>query len=348
MRRFLTQLRIENRLFLRDYAVVGFHMCLPLLCLGLLTRVEGNMVALRWTVGLVDPTGSSFARQIAGELARFPGVSLVEGDLASMRALAATGRLGALVLLDTAPEPEDGTVRIEGDSQAGAVARAAVLSVVAARGAPRSAVLGPARPAAPISAEAAITAVILPGVVGMVVASVGLFGFGVGIASYRERGFLSRLAVTPLGVRRFLVAQTAHRLLFILAQSGLLILVGRRLLGAGGGVRLVDLTAVLASGSLVFLALGFLIGGVASNGQLANGLAHLLYFPMLLLSGAFYPVTALPGLLRPIAPFLPMTYFLEGLQRALGGIGGVGWDVGVLGVWAAFASTLSLKVFSTE
>lgn len=342
MNTFWTQLRIEHRIFLRDRTVLAFHIMLPVLLLVLLTQVHGNMLGLRWTLGVDDQAGTPAARTLIERVRALPGVQVVEGTRDDLRRREAAGHLGVLVTLSagTSDAPQ---VTVEGDSQAAPLLRAALAGL---RGDDAPVATPPA--GGLLHAERQFSAVILPGVVGMVVASVALFGFGARLASYRQRGFLVRLAVTPLGVPQFLLAQTVHRVAFIVVEGALLALIGRWLVGAVGDVDVGALLTMLLAGALAFCGLGFLIGGLASSGEAAAGWCHLLFFPMLLLSGAFYPTVALPGPMQLLAPLLPMTYLLDGLQRALAGVGGQALDALALGGLGLALLAVSAWTFSPE
>lgn len=75
----------------------------------------------------------------------------------------------------------------------------------------------------------------------------------------------------------------------------------------------------------------FVIGLVLRFGAGAEALAWGVLFVMLPLSGVFYPVDALPGVLQPIARVLPTTHAFEASRVVLDG-GGVPW--GRLGLGA--------------
>jgi ABC-2 type transport system permease protein len=349
MTRLLLQLRIENSLFLRDRTVVAFHVLLPALLLLLLTQVHGNMLTLRWTVGFADPRPSDDSQALIEQLRAIPGIVVVEGEPAELHMLAANGRLGALVhLSDERGTGPTGHVRVEGDSQVGTVV-AAILDGLVARASGREArVVGPSAPSGLVPSEPVFAAVLLPGVIGMVVASVGLFGFGAQLASYRQRGFLRWISITPVGVRDFLLAQSIHRLCFVVLQTTVLLALGRAIVGGAEHVEILSFLVTVGAGAFAFIGVGFLVGTLASSGEAASGWCHLLFFPQLLLSGAFYPVSALPGFLQLAAPFLPLSYLLDGLHRSFSGIGGVAGDVAVLAAFGVVGLAVAARILARQ
>jgi ABC-2 type transport system permease protein len=88
------------------------------------------------------------------------------------------------------------------------------------------------------------------------------------------------------------------------------------------GLTLVPIAAVLlVTGWVIAL---FVIGLVLRFGAGAEALAWGILFVVMPLSGAFYPIDALPGLLQPIARLLPTTHAFIAARAVLDG-GGVPW-----------------------
>ena len=75
----------------------------------------------------------------------------------------------------------------------------------------------------------------------------------------------------------------------------------------------------LASYLLVMLStfsIGMMVGGVAPNMKVAGILASVLYFPMLIFSGATLPYEVMPTALQKIADILPLTQGIKLLKAA--------------------------------
>jgi ABC-2 type transport system permease protein len=81
----------------------------------------------------------------------------------------------------------------------------------------------------------------------------------------------------------------------------------------------------------------FVIGFILRYGSGAEALAWGILFVVMPLSGVFYPVDALPDVVRPIALVLPTTYAFDAMRTLLDG-NGIDW--GTIGISAA--STVAL------
>jgi ABC-2 type transport system permease protein len=60
-----------------------------------------------------------------------------------------------------------------------------------------------------------------------------------------------------------------------------------------------------------------LVGTVAKDTEAATAALYVILIPMMLLSGVFYPLTALPTYLQYVAHVLPLTYVIEGLSAIM-------------------------------
>ncbi|HEX6834869.1 MAG TPA: ABC transporter permease [Rudaea sp.] len=148
----------------------------------------------------------------------------------------------------------------------------------------------------------------------------GLFGFGVGVAIERERGWLSLKRVTPMPAGAYLLSKMAMAALFALIIYAVLALMAFAL----GGVRLaawqwIALGAIAVFGVLPFCALGLLVGSRV-NASAAPAIVNFIYLPMAFLSGLWVPLTMLPGFVAQLAPVWP-SYHLAQLALATIGIG---------------------------
>jgi ABC-2 type transport system permease protein len=94
-----------------------------------------------------------------------------------------------------------------------------------------------------------------------------------------------------------------------------------------------------------FLALGYVIASFAQTEDAANGMTSVVQFPMMFLSGTFFPLDQMPDLLRGIARVIPLTYLSDALRQVM--VGGsafaplwvcaailVAWLVGCFGIAA--------------
>ncbi|MBU0708880.1 ABC transporter permease [Patescibacteria group bacterium] len=158
---------------------------------------------------------------------------------------------------------------------------------------------------------------IVPGIVGMMIMQLGIIGVAMIVVRYREREILKRLRVTPMNSGVFLLSLIFTRMLLLMAQAGLIILIGKVFfdLHLYGNLFYIFATAFL--GSLVFLSIGFAISGVAKTMNTAMSMAQLIQMPMMFLSGTFFPREAFPDWLQKVTDYLPLTYLADALRETM-------------------------------
>lgn len=192
---------------------------------------------------------------------------------------------------------------------------------------------------------------LLPGIIAMSIMQMAIFSVAFVFVDYKEKGILKRLVASPLKPYQFVIANVSVRLVMALVQAAILMALGLYLLHAQvvGSYWLVGLVAFL--GSLMFLGLGFTISGFARTVETVPAIANIVAFPMLFLSGVFYPVDAMPGWMQSIVQFLPLTYFAHALREVMTkgvGIGAIATDIYWMLGWAVVLIALANVTFSFE
>jgi ABC-2 type transport system permease protein len=170
------------------------------------------------------------------------------------------------------------------------------------------------------------------------------------ISIYREGGILKRLRATPLSPVTILGAHVVVKLGFTVSSLTLLVLAGRRLFPGVMQVNVFSFTMAVLLGTLSILSLGFVMASLVPTARFAQPIGAAVLYPMLAVSGLFFPLDRLPRTLEAIAYLLPTTHAVALLQ---GVWNGSGWSahwmnaVALLVLFAAYTA-LSTKVFRWE
>jgi ABC-2 type transport system permease protein len=169
------------------------------------------------------------------------------------------------------------------------------------------------------------------------------------ISIYREGGILKRLRATPLQPRTILTAHVLVKLLFTAISLLMAIAAGRRFFPMAN-VPVASFSVALLFSTLSVLSLGFLIASLVPTARFAQPIGSLILYPLIGLSGLFYPIAAMPPVLQAVALAQPFTYavsLLRGIWR------GEGWaahldEVTVLLAMLLIFTTISNRVFRWE
>lgn len=170
------------------------------------------------------------------------------------------------------------------------------------------------------------------------------------IAIYREGGILKRLRATPLRPHTILGAQVIVKLLLSAVTLLLVAIAGRRYYVSIESARLLGFVLALLISSASILSLGFLIASLVPTARFAQPVGAVVLYPMLGLSGLFFPIAALPPTMQFVANLLPLTYSVSLLR---GIWTGDPWtmhlgDVVALLVATAVCGVLTARVFRWE
>jgi ABC-2 type transport system permease protein len=153
------------------------------------------------------------------------------------------------------------------------------------------------------------SAVLVPGLAGLVLLFVGSLITSLGVVRERQAGTLEQLAVMPLRPRDVFVGKIAPYFVVAAVDMVIVLVVGWLLFDVpfAGSIWLLALGAMLFL--FVTLGAGVLISTVSENQGQAIQLAIMTLLPQVLLSGLIFPLESMAAGVRWIGYLLPLTYF---------------------------------------
>ncbi|MDA1257231.1 MAG: ABC transporter permease [Chloroflexi bacterium] len=199
------------------------------------------------------------------------------------------------------------------------------------------------------------TAFLVPGIVALSIMQLGIFGVVFALVQLRQQGVLRRLKAAPINPAHFLFAQITTRLAVSVLQTLVLLLVGLVLFDVAVGNNdlaswmLVIVLAIL--GGALFVTMGLAISGVARTEEVAAPVTNLVSMPMMFLSGVFFPLDALPGVVTSVTQFLPLTYLADAIRAVVtdgAGVTDIGTELAGLAAWAVIVFAAAARFFRWE
>lgn len=157
---------------------------------------------------------------------------------------------------------------------------------------------------------------LLTGMIALAIAQGGLFGM-VDMVEMRRKGLIKRLRMTPANMSIFGLSDMMMRFIFSFIQIVLLSLIGVFIFGANLYINFPSLILVFLIGALSFNAIGYFISAFSKTTEAYMGVANIISFLMMFLSGVFFPIETMPGWIQPLSNILPLTYFAEGLRDSM-------------------------------
>ncbi len=349
-------------MFVRNRAAVFFSLFLPLIIM-LIFGVLNFEGATTIQLGLVDEAHSPASARLIDGLAAFDYIEPTSGSRDAELADLEDGDLDFVLVIPAGFAPqlggESGLVAYasSADPQQAQVARGLLQQAVgqalfAAAGgnSPGGAFAPPVTFESVESRDLGYIDFLVPGIVGMTVMQLGLFGVAFGFVHLKRTGALRRLFATPTSPAYFLGAQVASRLIICVVQVAILLGIGiwfgLQMFGDYASLAVIVLLA-----AIIFLAVGFAIAGWAKNEDQAAPVANLISLPMMFLSGVFFPRDAMPDFLASITQFLPLTYVTEALRGVVNdgaSITSLGPQLLGMGAWAIITFVIAVRLFKWE
>jgi ABC-2 type transport system permease protein len=176
----------------------------------------------------------------------------------------------------------------------------------------------------------------LPGVIGLSILSSSIYGTIFRNTKYKEDGILRKLVTTPMRQSEWLFAMMLFMTFTSLISTSIIIVVG--VLAFGVSISLNPLfLVIIVSAAFAFAGIGMIVSRFVHEEETADTAGGAIQFPMMFLSGTFFPLESLPPFLGTIARFLPLYYVKQGLRDSMiyGDVPGAILNTGIVLVIAA-------------
>ncbi len=187
---------------------------------------------------------------------------------------------------------------------------------------------------------------LVPGLIGFSVLTSPMFAL-VNISSqYKRDKVFKQLSLTPLTKTEWLLSKITWYVALTMISFVLMSTIGVVLLGADISYSL-GILPFLLLGPFLFVSLGMLVGTVSKSVESAAVVGNLVTFPMMFLSGTFFPVATMPAYLQSVAHVLPLFYVIDGLNNVMlyGNYGGALLDLAVLTILSVGVFAFAVRFF---
>lgn len=152
------------------------------------------------------------------------------------------------------------------------------------------------------------------GLLGFSIIGIGIFGPVNVFPELKKQGVLRRLHTTPLRVWQYFLANAVSQSIVGLLATILMFAVAMAVFHLQVVGNFVALGLFIIVSITMILGIGLAIGGWAKNEQQAAPLANIVIFPMMFLSGTFFPRFLMPEWLQHVSAFLPLTPVIDGIR----------------------------------
>lgn len=156
----------------------------------------------------------------------------------------------------------------------------------------------------------------VPGIIAMAVMTASLFGSVNVNAELLQKGVIRKLSTTPITRIDWILSNVLYQFILAVVSTAVMLLVSYAVFNVSLEIN-AWLVVFVALDVFAFVGLGMILTRVAREAESASAAADALMFPMMFLSGTFFPVEMMPEFLQTFARILPLYYVNEGLRAAM-------------------------------
>ncbi|MCX6658656.1 MAG: ABC transporter permease, partial [Euryarchaeota archaeon] len=189
---------------------------------------------------------------------------------------------------------------------------------------------------------------VAPGIMSMVVMMSLMTGLPHAISYEKDMGTLDGMLVAPTSRWAIILGKVLAQSTRGMIQGFIILLMAVLLFGVviHGSILLVILLILLTVFS--FVGLGILITSFADKEETATMVMMTLMFPMMFLSGVFFPIQQMPSYMQALANFLPLTYAASAMRKVMvlgAGVSAITPEVITLAVFGIVLLTVAVPMF---
>lgn len=190
---------------------------------------------------------------------------------------------------------------------------------------------------------------VTPGLLSWAIAMGAAFGAAATLVTWREKRILRRLRLAPVALGSVVGARVGVSVAIALIQTAIFLVVASLpFFGLQLSAYWWMAIPLVVAGTLTFMAIGLVAGGLAKSAEAASGIANLIVLPMAFLSGSFIPLDAAPGWLQTLSNVFPLKHLNQGLLDVM--VRGQGPlsvlpELGIVLAFGLVIGLIAMKVF---
>ncbi|MCW4006302.1 MAG: ABC transporter permease [Candidatus Bathyarchaeota archaeon] len=158
---------------------------------------------------------------------------------------------------------------------------------------------------------------IAPGIMAMTVMMSVMTGLPVAISEEKEIGTMDGMMVAPINRLSIILGKTLGQTARGLLQGMIILALAVGLFGVTIHGNILLVLGLLLLGVFSFVGLGIVITSFAKDQETATMMMMTLMFPMMFLSGVFFPIQQMPWYMQSISQLLPLTYASQALRKVM-------------------------------
>ena len=178
----------------------------------------------------------------------------------------------------------------------------------------------------------------------------GVMGLPLVVSDYRSKHILKRFKVTPVDPILILLVQITIYALYSLVSMISLFLVANLFFKFNMQGSILNFILGWLLVMISMFSIGIMVGGISKDSKIAGVIASVLYFPMLIFSGATIPYEVMPNIMKSIVDVFPLTQGIKILKSAILGqpVENIIIPIVIMLIITAICSIVVIKCFKWE
>jgi len=156
----------------------------------------------------------------------------------------------------------------------------------------------------------------IPGIIAMAVMTASLFGTVNLNTELRQKGVIRKLSTTPITRTDWILANILYQFILAVISTIAMLLASYAVFHVSLQIN-AWLPVFIVLDVFAFVGIGMILTRFVREAQSAAAAANAIMFPMMFLSGSFFPIEMMPGFLQTLARILPLYYVNEGLRASM-------------------------------
>jgi ABC-2 type transport system permease protein len=189
---------------------------------------------------------------------------------------------------------------------------------------------------------------IAPGIMAMTVMMSVMTGLPAAISQEREVGTLDGMMVAPINRLSVILGKTLAQMARGILQGVLILVLAIIVFGVTVHGSILLVFALLLLGVFSFVGLGVVLTSFAKDQETAVMIMTTIMFPMMFLSGVFFPIEQMPWFMQGISKFLPLTYVADSLRKVMvlgADIPALTSELSILIIFGVIMTAIAVPVF---
>jgi len=355
--------RINIKRFFRDKTALFFTIIFPLIFLFIFGGIFGRNGSVNFKIAMFNQSNTPFSRNFSNQISSSKEFSVDRTitTMADANQKMSRGQIDATLILpqafgqikDGSPAGQVKVLYDENNASAAQTITAILQGFVAGVNEKTIVRQTPLTVASVSTNTAGLTQFdyTFSGLLGFAIIGLGIFGPVNVFPELKKQGVLRRIHVTPIKVWQYFISNVISQAVIGLISIAIMFIVAKVIFHLKMSGSYLDLAVIVVIGIFTIFGIGLAIGGWAKNQNQAAPLSNIVVFPLMFLTGVFFPTYLMPVWLQNISTYLPLTPVINSIRLIITenkGLTDLGPQIGIIAVWAVVIYFIAFKVFRWE